>query len=49
MDSCFHILAIVNSAAINFIVHVELYFLNYGFVQIYAQDWDFWIIRYFYI
>ena len=33
---CFHVLAIVNKAA--FIL------LNYAFVQIYAQEWDCWII-----
>ena len=31
---CFHVLAIVNSAAMNIGVHV---FLNYGFLRVYAQ------------
>ena len=34
---CFHGLAVVNSAAVNIGVH-DL--LNYGFLQIYAQEWD---------
>ena len=39
---CFHVLTIVNSAAGNTGVHVI--FLNYGFLQIYAQEWDWWVI-----
>ena len=31
---CFHVLAIVNSAAVNIVVHD---FLNYGFLRVYAQ------------
>ena len=31
---CFHVLAIVNSAAMNIGVHD---FLNYGFLRVYAQ------------
>ena len=38
---CFHVLAVVNSAAINTGVHI---FSNYSFVWIYAQQWDCWII-----
>ena len=39
---CFHVLAIVNSAAV---MHRGAYiFLNYIFVQIYTQEWDCWII-----
>ena len=38
----FHVLAIVNSAAMNIGVHVI--FSNYSFVWIYAQEWDCWII-----
>ena len=34
---CFHVLAIVNSAAVNIVVHVS-------FLQIDAQEWDCWII-----
>ena len=33
---CFHVLAIVNSAAMNIGVHVL--FLNYGFLWVYAQN-----------
>ena len=35
-------MAIVNSAAMNIQVHVI--FSNYSFVQVYAQEWDCWII-----
>ena len=37
----FHVLVAVNSAAMNIGVHV----FSVYFVQIYAQEWDFWIIR----
>ena len=33
---CFHVLAIVNSAAMNIGVHVS--FLNYGLLWIYVQE-----------
>ena len=38
---CFCILAIVNSTAMSIEVH-EI-FSNYCFLQIYAQEWDYWI------
>ena len=44
---CCHVLAIVNSAAVNIGVHVS--FLIESFVQIYAQEWDCWITSYFHI
>ena len=36
---CFHVLSIATSAMINIKMHVCI-FLNYGFLQIYAQKWD---------
>ena len=33
---CFHVLAVVNTAAMNIWVHVS--FSNYGFLQIYAPN-----------
>ena len=38
---CFHVLAIINSAAMNIGVHVSL---NFGFLGVYAQQWDCWVI-----
>ena len=40
---CFHVLAIVYYTAMNIRVCVSI-FLNYGFLQIYAQEWDCGII-----
>ena len=37
----FHVLAIVNSAAMNIVVRE---FLNYGFPRVYAQEWGCWVI-----
>ena len=38
---CFHVLATVNSAAWNAGVRV---FFSYGFLRVYAKQWDCWII-----
>ena len=39
----FHVLAIVDSAAVN--IGGACIFSNYGFLHIYAQEWDCWIIK----
>ena len=42
---CFHVLAIINSAAMNTGVHVSL---NFGFLGVCAQQWDCRVIWQFY-
>ena len=37
---CFHVLAIVNKAVMNIVVHES--FLNYGLFRVYAELWDCW-------
>ena len=39
---CLHVLAIANSGAVN--IGVAYIFFSESFVQIYAQEWDCWII-----
>ena len=45
--SCFHVWAIENSAAMNIVGACT--FSNYGFLQIYAQVWDSWVIWQLYV
>ena len=42
---CFHVLAIINSVVMNIGVHV---YLRSGFLGVYAQKWDCWVIWQFY-
>ena len=42
---CYYVLAIINSAAMNTGVHVSF---NSGFLGVYAQQWDCWVIWQFY-
>ena len=41
---CFHVLAIINSAAMNIREHASLS----GFLCVYAQQWDCWVVWQFY-
>ena len=41
---CVHILAMINSAAMNIGVHVTRVSFNSGFLSVYAQQWDCWVI-----
>ena len=44
---CFHVLAIINSAVMDIGVHMSLR-VNSGFLRVYAQQWDCWVIWQFY-
>ena len=43
---CLHVLAIINSAAMNIGVYVSL--SKSGFLGVYAQQWDCWVVWWFY-
>ena len=38
---CFHVLAMINSAAMNIVLRVSF---RSGFLGVYAQKWDCWVI-----
>ena len=44
---CFHVLYIINSAAMNIGVHVSLF--RSGFLSVYVQKWDCLVIWQFYV
>ena len=44
---CFRVLAIINSAAMNIVARVGVSF-NSGFLGVYAQQWDCWVVWQFY-
>ena len=43
---CFHVLAIINSVAVNILGTFVSF--NSGFLGVYAKQWDCWVIRQFY-
>ena len=43
---CFHVLPIISSAAMNNGIHVS--FFNFVFLRVYSQEWDCWVIQWFY-
>ena len=45
---CFHVLAIVNSASMNIVVHASFQINSFHLFQVYIQEWDCWIIRQLY-
>ena len=42
---CFHVLAVINSTAMNV---DECVYFHFNVVQMYAQEWNFWIIWHLY-
>ena len=42
---CFHVLAIVNSSTLSISEHGGIcVILNYGFLRVYAREWDWWVM-----
>jgi len=42
--SCFHMLAIVNSAAVKIRMHIPFQNSVFVFFQVYTQEWNCWVL-----